>query len=135
MAYTFTREILEKLRKKTECSKFGRWGSADKKAVDYYKKGYITALDEIEYRLDQRKKEWKNGLSFEGYYSSVGDFMGEHKLEAVGEALFGKGWLETMNYYDEDAIQNICNLLYPFRYSVTCLDLGEKDIEIIENVI
>lgn len=135
MAYTFTREILEILRKHTECSDFERWDSADKKAADYYKRGYLMALEEIEQRLDARKKEWKDGLNFEGRYSSVGDFMGEHKLEAVGEALFGKGWLEKYNYYDENAIQQICNRLYPYRYFVTCLELGEKDIEIIENVI
>lgn len=132
MADTLTREILETLRKYTKCSEFERWDSADKKAADYYRRGYIMALDEIEQYLNSRRDAWKMGLDFEGMYSSAGDFMGEHKLEPIGDVLFGKGWYDGPDQNDDESIQEICDFLYPHRYLVTCLELGEQDIQVIE---
>jgi len=136
MADTFTQEILEQLRKYTECSEFERWDSADKKAADYYKRGYLMALDEIEQRLDERRKEWAEGPNFEGFYSSVGDFMGSNALRMVGQVLFGVGWEDdnvlALSIPDVDKIQSICDKLYPHRYLVQCFDLGEKDIQVLE---
>ena len=100
--------------------------------IEFYKNGYIMALDEIEQRLDARREEWRNGLDLEGYYSSAGDFLGEHKLEAIGDVLFGKGWYDNPDQNDDASIQDICDFVYPHRYLVTCLDLGEQDIQVIE---
>jgi len=133
MADTFTREILEKLKKHAESSEFGRgFKDTEKVAATYYKTGYLRALEFFEDTLNERRQQWEKGPDFAGLYSSAGDFVCTHKLEVVGDVLFGKGWYDNPDQEDTQAIWEICDFVYPHRYMVQCLELGELDIQVTE---
>ena len=134
MADTLTREILELLKEHVRTSKAMNTTKEDAEAgmVELYKAGFKQAIQFFEETLDSRKKQWANGPNFEGMYSSAGDFVGTHKLDTIGDALFGKDWYENPDQNDDQAIQEICDFIYPHRYLVTCLELGELDIQVIE---
>jgi len=134
MAHTITQEILELLKEHAETSRSLNPPKDDPEAGKtlLYKSGFTQAIEFFESTLNERRQHWEEGPNFEGFYSSVGDFMGTNALRTVGEVLFGIGWEDDYDYNDDDAIQSICDKLYPHRYMVQCLDLGEKDIQVLE---
>ena len=134
MADTLTREILELLKEHVRTSKAMNSAESGAEAgmVEIYKSGFKQAIEFFEDALNSRKKQWADGPDFGGLYSSAGDFVGTHKLEAIGDVLFGKGWYDNPDQNDDQAIWEICNFVYPHRYMVQCLELGELDIQVIE---
>ena len=134
MAYTITQEILELLKEHVRTSKAMNSAKAGAEAgmVEVYKSGFTQAIEFFEDALNSRRQQWEEGPNFAGFYSSVGDFMGTHGLNTIGEVMFGRGWVDDYDYNDDDKIQSICDKLYPHRYMVQCLELGEKDIQVLE---
>ena len=134
MADTITQEILELLKKHAETSESLNPPKDDPESgmTLLYKAGFTQAIEFFEDHLNSKRKQWAKGPDFGGLYSSAGDFVGTHKLEAIGDVLFGKDWYDNPDQNDDQAIWEICNFVYPHRYMGQCLELGELGIQGIE---